>query len=88
VGLESFLNPSIGTILVKGEPGTGKTLLGLELLRVLSTLWDTAAGFFLTVSRQLDRAGKNVRTPEFLLTSVRPSIPAVLLSPVSKKHFR
>ncbi len=33
VGLESFLNPEIRTILVKGEPGTGKTLLGLELLR-------------------------------------------------------
>ncbi|MDH2901657.1 MAG: ATPase domain-containing protein [archaeon] len=33
VDLESFLNPEIRTILVKGEPGTGKTLLGLELLR-------------------------------------------------------
>ena len=33
VGLESFLDAEIRTILVKGEPGTGKTLLGLELLR-------------------------------------------------------
>ena len=32
-GLESFLNPGIRTILVKGGPGTGKTLLGLELLK-------------------------------------------------------
>ncbi len=32
-GLESFLNQGIRTILIKGEPGTGKTLLGLELLK-------------------------------------------------------
>lgn len=31
--LESFLKPEVRTVLVKGEPGTGKTLLGLELLR-------------------------------------------------------
>ncbi|MDG6994568.1 MAG: hypothetical protein JRN52_01485 [Nitrososphaerota archaeon] len=33
VDLESFLSPEVRTALVKGEPGTGKTLLGLELLR-------------------------------------------------------
>jgi KaiC/GvpD/RAD55 family RecA-like ATPase len=33
LSLESLLNPGVRTILVKGEPGTGKTLLGLELLR-------------------------------------------------------
>ncbi|MHB2035691.1 MAG: gas vesicle protein GvpD P-loop domain-containing protein, partial [Nitrososphaerales archaeon] len=32
-GLGALLNPAIRTLLIKGEPGTGKTLLGLELLR-------------------------------------------------------
>ena len=33
VHLGSLLNPAIRTILVKGDPGTGKTLLALELLK-------------------------------------------------------
>ena len=33
MSLESLLNPGIRTILVKGDPGTGKTILAFELLR-------------------------------------------------------
>jgi KaiC/GvpD/RAD55 family RecA-like ATPase len=33
VSLDSLLNPGVRTILIKGEPGTGKTILALELLR-------------------------------------------------------
>ncbi|MDG6908199.1 MAG: DUF2075 domain-containing protein, partial [Nitrososphaerota archaeon] len=33
MSLESLLSPGIRTMLVKGEPGTGKTILAFELLR-------------------------------------------------------
>lgn len=34
MSLQSLLSPGIGSILVKGEPGTGKTILAFELLRL------------------------------------------------------